>query len=159
MKNSAHSLRNMIVAAFALCGLSGVTACRRTDKPVDVAQDSILVRDADTAQKATSPSDTLPTVVKQRGTAAPTLTPGSPGTSPSGITPAAPRTPPITNPRMPPPSRPHPPVILPGRDSTVTRTGSTAIALPPPPPPPAPPPPPPPAKPPTDTGRDTLNRG
>src|SRR5437868_7330963 len=53
MKNSARSLQNMAIASFALGVLSSVTDCCRTDKPVDVSQDSILVRDADTAQKAT----------------------------------------------------------------------------------------------------------
>lgn len=136
MKNSVQVLPYSWALILAAVLLSGY-GCRRSDKTADVAQDSILVRDADTAQKRTGPGDTLPTLVKQgRTVTTPSLTNGAPPLPP-GITPA---TPVRTNPRMPPPRRPTPPLILRGRESTTTVDSG-----------PSPP------KPKTDTGRDTLS--
>ena len=92
MKDSVRKLSNITPLAL-FCAAFLAAGCRRADKAVDVAQDSLLVKATDTA----------------------------PTRSPSGITQMHPSSKPVTSnmpkPRMQPPKRITPPVILHGRDS------------------------------------------
>jgi len=92
-----------IVALLAAALLAA--GCRRSDKTADLAQDSLLMA-ADTVQAAPVKKDTAATA---RG-------------APGGVTQMHPSSKPMTSgvpqPKMQPPRKINPPVVLPGRDST-----------------------------------------
>jgi len=101
MKDSVRKLLDVGPCVALLAAALLAVGCRHSDKSTDIAQDSLLVRAADTAQTKTT----------------------APDKSPSGITQMHPSpTPTMSNmpkPRMQPPRKITPPLVLPGRDSTL----------------------------------------
>jgi len=165
MKDSVRQFRDIGFVFASAATFALLAGCRRSDKTADVAQDSILVRDADTTLPRPTVRDTMSTLVRDRGavSATPSLTNGARvKRAPAQMQPpAAPvYDPGIPAPQMPPPKKVNPPLVLP----------STRTPAPPPPPPPTSPPapttapqpvvvpasPPPAPKPPTDSGKDTI---
>jgi hypothetical protein len=109
-----HTANGLLDGAFALA-LAVVTlsagACGRQDKTSDVAQDSILVKDADIAEhKSDTAAAATAALVRERGALpqAPTLTNGAPVDRSSGGTSSG---------TLQPPRRVNPSPVLPPRES------------------------------------------
>lgn len=139
MKDSAGKFtRRLRLAAAAAMAVTA--ACAKSNKPADVAQDSILVKDADvSANKTDTAGAATAALVRERGSGAqlPTLTSGAPVTRSSDLAPAMPATgtlPPASRtpvqPTMPPPKRLHPSPVLPPRESTSTTPPGSVITSP-----------------------------
>jgi hypothetical protein len=114
MKDSARRL-DILRAVLALTSAAvGVTGCGRTNKTADVAQDSILVKDADLSAHRSDTAATTTTLVRDRGSMAdlPTLTTGAP-VKRSSVTNAG-----VSETGLQPPTRVNPTPVLPARDST-----------------------------------------
>jgi hypothetical protein len=109
MKDSVRKLLAVGPCVPLLAAALLAVGCRRSDKTPDVAQDSLLVT-ADTVQTVARPKDTTATGhARERGAT-------------TGITQMHPSSKPMTSnmpkPRMQPPRKITPPLVLPGRDST-----------------------------------------
>lgn len=123
MKDSARRLFDVGVAIALATAVLATASCGRKDKATDIAQDSILVRDADLTAPRTDTSSIPPaTLVRERGSAAdvPVLTRGAPVKRAPTVTTGA-------NSGLRPPTRVNPSPVLPGRD-----TSSTGPAIQPP---------------------------
>ena len=144
--------------------------CGRSNKAADVAQDSILVKDADVSgNKTDTAGAATAALVREKGAAAqpPTLTTGAPVTRSSDVAPAVPTTSaPTSRTSTPqPPKKVYPSPVLPPRESTTSTPRSSVISSPispmpvtqpvsPPPPPVTQPTPPTPKK---DSSTDSLS--
>ncbi|MDQ6717442.1 MAG: hypothetical protein M3Z17_03720 [Gemmatimonadota bacterium] len=122
MKDSARRLFDVGVAAALTSAVLAMAGCGRTNKTADVAQDSILVKDANVAEHKVDTAAAASTLVRDRGSAAaiPALTSGAPVKR----APASAATE-VSRGTLQPPARVNPTPVLPGRD-----TG--AVTLPPP---------------------------
>jgi hypothetical protein len=138
--------------------------CAKSDKAADVAQDSILVKDADIGgNKTDTAGAATAALVRASGSAAnaPVLTTGAPVKGAPDVGGAT------SNGVLRPPKRVNPTPVLPGRESTVTprSTPITGMQLNPPPVPPPTPvtqpvsPPPPPVTQPSATPKKDSTKG
>jgi hypothetical protein len=109
----------------------GAAACAKSNKSSDVAQDSILVKDAgdktDTAGAATA------ALVREKGATAqpPALTTGAPVNRTTDVAPAVPTTAAPQRNRAsvpPPPKKVYPSPVLPPRESTTATPRSSVIS-------------------------------
>ena len=155
MKDSSGIFRQAVrLGAIAL--VFAGAACAKSNKPADVAQDSILVKDADVAgNKSDTAAAATAALVRERGSAAelPALTSGAPVTRPSDVAPppsAMNATPPApisrstssaARPPMAPPRKVYPSPVMPPRESTSTTPQASVISSPTSPPPVTQPPP------------------
>lgn len=113
MKDSAKRLADGVIAVALVALCAG--GCARKDKGADVAQDSILVKDADLAEHKTDTAGAATAaLVKERGATPqpPTLTSGAPVTTTSDVA--------GSGGRLQPPKRVNPSPVLPSRQSTQT---------------------------------------
>jgi hypothetical protein len=148
MKDSAGIFsRGFRVAALA--ALMTASACAKAKKTTDVAQDSILVKDADVSgNKTDTAGAATAALVRERGSAAelPALTSGAPVTKSTGVAPTIPATtvaPPTSRtarsttvqPTMEPPKKVYPSPVLPPRESTSSMQHGSVITSPTSPPP------------------------
>jgi hypothetical protein len=131
MKDSARTRIDVGAAVVVVTAMLSIAACGKQNKASDVAQDSILVKDADIAEHKSDTTAAVTTLVRDRGSVAdaPTLTNGAPvkrarsvdaGPSRSGLQP---------------PTKVNPSPVLPARESTVTTPKADSPPPPPPPPP------------------------
>lgn len=124
MKDSARRLVDgAVIVALAAGGLT-IVACGRSDKTADVAQDSMLVKDADVApEKTDTAGAATAALVRARGATPgmPALTNGAPVRRSADL----PRVPasgvPTTSGGLQPPKRVNPSPVLPARESTAGR--------------------------------------
>ncbi len=114
MKDSARRLFDVGVAVALTTAVLAMAGCGRTNKTADVAQDSILVKDADVAEHKTNTPPAAATLVRDRGSAAdvPSLTSGAavkraPSSAATGSSRGG----------LQPPARVNPSPVLPGRDT------------------------------------------
>lgn len=135
MKDSARRVfETGLVLALAATLLS-VAACGRSSKASDVAQDSILVKDADIAgHKTDTAGAATAALVRERGAtpAQPTLTAGAPVQRSANTVTSVPTTTSgaASAGTLQPPRRVYPSPVLPPRDSTYTRR-DTPVTPPP----------------------------
>jgi hypothetical protein len=126
MKDSARRLVDgAMMAALAASALSA-GGCARSDKTTDVAQDSILVKDADVAEHKTDTAGAATAaLVRERGATpeAPALTSGAPVTRPADVSGSSAGT-------LQPPRRVNPSPVLPSREPTPIRRTDIVPAAP-----------------------------
>jgi hypothetical protein len=133
MKDSARRVfETGLVLALAATLLS-VAACGRSSKASDVAQDSILVKDADVEHKTDTAGAATAALVRERGAtpAQPTLTAGAPVQRSANTITTAPTTTTgaISTGTLQPPRRVNPSPVLPPRESTSTRRDTPTTPL------------------------------
>jgi hypothetical protein len=144
MKDSVRILSRTMRVAIA-AAMIATAACAKSNKPADVAQDSILVKDADVAgNKTDTAGAATAALVRERGSGAqlPALTNGAPVTRSSDGGPAVPPTSATrttrastAQPTLQPPKKVYPSPVLPPRESTVTTPRGSVISTPTSPPP------------------------
>jgi hypothetical protein len=114
MKDSVRILRTLVVGLLLAVAAFAAAACAKSSKAKDVAQDSILVKDAGIAEHKTDTTSGPATLVRDRGSAAdrPTLTSGAPVKRSPATNAGASQT------GLQPPVRVNPTPVLPSREST-----------------------------------------
>lgn len=137
MKDSARILSQALRLATAAT-MVGAIACAKSNKSSDVAQDSILVKDADVAgNKTDTAGAATAALVREKGATAqpPALTTGAPVNRSTDVAPAVPGTvAPQRNrtstaqPVLQPPKKVYPSPVLPPRESTTATPPSSVIS-------------------------------
>lgn len=114
MKDSARRILDTGVALALAAGVLTTAGCAREKKAEDVAQDSILVKDADMSARKADTTVPGTTLVRDRGSVpqTPVLTTGAPVKRSPDVKASG---------GLQPPKRVNPTPVLPGRDSFVER--------------------------------------
>lgn len=115
MKDSARGVLEIGVALALAAAVLSIAGCGRSNRTADVAQDSILVKDADVSGRKVDTVAAGRTLVRDRGSVAdvPALTTGAPvKRAPASVVAGS------AGGQLQPPKKVYPSPVLPGRDAT-----------------------------------------
>lgn len=115
MKDNARGILEIGVAVALAAAVLSVAGCGRSNKTADIAQDSILVKDADLSGHKVDTAAAATTLVRDRGSVAdlPALTTGAPVKRATASVAAGSAGGPLQ-----PPKKVYPSPVLPGRNPT-----------------------------------------